>query len=123
MTESVYLAGKVWLIPTLLWLAVGVATVLWAYAQAPIDDKIRKACMGLKCIGLLLLLFCLLDPMATQERAKPGANRLALAVDNSEGLNLSDSGAKKSRAQILKQVLSIQGKSWQAKLDHDVPRQ
>ncbi len=119
MTESIYLAGKDWLIPTLLWLAVGVTTVLWAYAQAPIDDKIRKACMGLKCIGLLLLLFCLLDPMATQERAKPGANRLALAVDNSEGLNLSDSGAKKSRAQILRQVLSIQGKSWQAKLDHD----
>ena len=57
--------------------------------------------------------------MTTQKRAKPGANRLALAVDNSEGLNLSDSGAKKSRAQILKQALSIQGNNWQAKLAHD----
>ena len=119
MTESVYLAGKDWLLPALLWLGVGAATVIWAYAQAPVDGHIRKTCMALKCVGLLLLLFCLLDPMATQERAKPGANRLALAVDNSEGLNLTDSGEKKSRAQVLKQALANKSDNWQSKLAHD----
>ena len=47
---------------------------------------------GLKCLGLLLLLLCLLDPMASQERAKPGANRLALLADTSEGMNLTGAG-------------------------------
>ncbi len=119
MTESVYLAGKDWLLPALLWLGVGAATVIWAYAQAPVDGHIRKICMGLKCVGLLLLLFCLLDPMATQERAKPGANRLALAVDNSEGLNLTDSREKISRAQVLKQALANKSDNWQSNLAHD----
>ena len=119
MTESVYLAGKAWLIPALLWLAVGAATVLWAYSKAPIEDNIRKACIGLKCVGLFLLLFCLMDPMATQKRAKPGANRLALVVDNSEGLNLTDSRQSKSRAQILQKTVAPKSKNWQSKLAHD----
>ena len=119
MTESVYLAGKSWLIPALLWMGVGAATVLWAYSKAPIENNIRKACIGLKCVGLLLLLFCLLDPMATQKRAKPGANRLALVVDNSEGLNLSDSGESQSRAQILQKTIAPKSKNWQNKLAHD----
>ena len=119
MTESVYLAGKSWLIPALLWMGVGAATVLWAYSKAPIENNIRKACIGLKCVGLLLLLFCLLDPMATQKRAKPGANRLALVVDNSEGLNLSDSGESQSRAQILQKTIAPKSKNWQSKLAHD----
>ena len=32
--ESVYLAGKAWLLPAALWLAVGMATVWWAYRGA-----------------------------------------------------------------------------------------
>ena len=119
MTESVYLAGKSWLIPALLWMGVGAATVLWAYSRAPIESNIRKACIGLKFVGILLLLFCLLDPIATQKRAKPGANRLALVVDNSEGLNLSDSGESQSRAQILQKTIAPKSKNWQSKLAHD----
>ena len=56
--ESVYLAGKAWLLPAALWLAVGFATVLWAYGGASMDRHIRGACVGLKCLGLLLLLLC-----------------------------------------------------------------
>ena len=56
--ESVYLAGKAWLLPATLWLAVGLATVWWAYRGASMDRHIRGACMGLKCLGLLLLLLC-----------------------------------------------------------------
>ena len=51
--ESVYLAGKAWLLPAALWLAVGLATVWWAYRGASMDRHIRGACMGLKCLGLL----------------------------------------------------------------------
>ena len=71
-------------------LAAGLAAVVWAYHRAPADGRVRGICMGLKILGLILLLLCLLNPMITAERAKPGANQLALLADNSEGLQLSD---------------------------------
>ena len=101
MTGSIYLSGKEWLIPAALVLLVGLVTVLWAYHKAPTDGKIRGICIGLKVLGLTLLLLCLIDPMASSERAKRGANLLALVADNSEGLNITDSGARKSRADTL----------------------
>ena len=104
--ESLYLAGKAWLLPATLWLAMGLATVWWAYRGASMDRHIRGACMGLKCLGLLLLLLCLLDPMASQERAKPGANRLALLADTSEGMNLTGAGESRPRAEILQDTHS-----------------
>ena len=117
--ESVYLAGKAWLLPAALWLAVGMATVWWAYRGASMDRHIRGACMGLKCLGLLLLLLCLLDPMASQERAKPGANRLALLADTSEGMNLTGAGESRPRAEILQDTLALQANNWQAQLAND----
>ena len=119
MTGPIYLAGKEWLIPAALVLLVGLATVLWAYHKAPTDGRIRGICIGLKILGLILLLLCLLDPMASSERAKRGANLLALVADNSEGLNIIDAGARQSRAEILKQTLKSESNNWQAKLAHD----
>mgnify|MGYP004047882915 CR=1 FL=1 len=95
--ESVYLAGKAWLLPAALWLAVGLATVWWAYRGASMDRHIRGACMGLKCLGLLLLLLCLLDPMASQERAKPGAKRPSTR-SRGESLSAGNSAATTSSA-------------------------
>ena len=119
MTGSIYLSGKEWLIPAALVLLVGLVTVLWAYHKAPTDGKIRGICIGLKVLGLTLLLLCLIDPMASSERAKRGANLLALVADNSEGLNITDSGARKSRADTLKQTLKTTPGNWQTKLTHD----
>ena len=68
------LAGKDWLLPAALMLAAGLAAVVWAYHRAPADGRVRGICMGLKILGLILLLLCLLNPMITAERAKPGAH-------------------------------------------------
>ena len=119
MFESVYFAGKAWLLPAALWLAAGLATVWWAYRGSPLDRNIHGACIGLKCLGLLLLLLCLLDPMTSQERAKPGANRLAILADTSEGLNLTGAGESQPRAQVLQQQLTPQSDNWQTQLAND----
>ena len=119
MTGPIYLAGKEWLIPAALVLLVGLAIVLWAYHKAPTDGRIRGICIGLKVLGLTLLLLCLLDPMSSSNRAKRGANLLALVADNSEGLNITDSGASRSRAEILNRTLNTEPNNWQAKLAHD----
>ena len=119
MTGPVYLAGQEWLLPAAIALLVGTALVIWAYYHAPTDGKIRGFCIGLKILGLLLLLLCLIDPMTSAERAKPGANLLALVADNSEGLTLTDAGKKESRAGQLKQLLEPEADNWQAQLDND----
>ncbi|MDP7011400.1 MAG: glutamine amidotransferase [Verrucomicrobiota bacterium] len=119
MTGTIYLSGEEWLIPAALILLVGLATVLWSYHKAPTDGRIRGACIGLKTLGLMLLLICLVDPMVSSKRAKRGANLLALVADNSEGLNITDSGARLSRAEILKQTLRTEPNNWQAKLARD----
>ena len=75
--------------------------------------------MGLKILGLILLLLCLLNPMITAERAKPGANLLALLADNSEGLQLTDDGEKTSRAQTMADSLKTNPNGWLARLDND----
>jgi uncharacterized membrane protein len=119
MTGPVYLAGKEWLLPAVVVLLVGFGLVVWAYHRAPTDGKVRGICIGLKILGLILLLLCLIDPMTSAERAKPGANLLVLVADNSEGLNVTDAGEKKSRAEFLQQTLKPNAGNWQAKLDND----
>ena len=113
------LAGKDWLLPAALMLAAGLAAVVWAYHRAPADGRVRGICMGLKILGLILLLLCLLNPMITAERAKPGANLLALLADNSEGLQLTDDGEKTSRAQTMADSLKTAPNGWLARLDND----
>ena len=119
MTGTIYLSGEEWLIPAALVLLVGLVTVLWSYHKAPTDGRIRGACIGLKTLGLMLLLICLVDPMVSSKRAKRGANLLALVADNSEGLNITDSGARLSRAEILEQTLRTEPNNWQTKLARD----
>ena len=119
MTGPVYLAGKEWLLPAAVVLLVGFGLVVWAYHRAPTESRVRGVCIGLKILGLILLLLCLIDPMTSAERAKPGANLLALVADNSEGLNVTDAGEKKSRAEFLQQTLKPNAGNWQAKLDND----
>ncbi len=116
MTGTVYLSGEEWLRPALMLLALAAMLVLWAYHRAPAEGRIRGACVGLKILGFLLLLLCLIDPMGTAERAKPGANILALAADNSEGMNLTDAGTDQSRAATLRAALKPGESTWQHQL-------
>ena len=78
----------------------------------------RKLGLAVALITRLLLL-CLLDPMGTKERAKPGANILVLVADNSEGLNLKDADADQSRAAELAARLKPGAGRWQQKLAND----
>ena len=78
MNEAFYLSGKEWLLPVALALVVAVGFVLWAYHKAPTDRKTRRICIGLKVLGIVLLLLCLVDPMVTEERAQPEDTMIAL---------------------------------------------
>jgi len=105
------------------WLLAGVvlvalAVLFWAYRPAP-SRGVRTACFFLKTIALLALAFCLLEPLWSGQRAKPGANVFALVADNSQGLQIRDNAEARSRGEHLREALTVQPRNWQARLADD----
>jgi len=71
----------------------------------------------LKLLGLAALLGCLLDPLWSTQRAKPGANFLAVVADNSQGMTIKDVGETGTRGDALTNLLTAQSGDWQGQLE------
>jgi uncharacterized membrane protein len=106
-----------------LWLAAGAMTVailllIWSYRVAT-AGMVRWLCLGLKLLGLAALALCLLEPLWSGQRARPGANLIAVVADNSQGLQIKDRGETRSRGELLREVLDPQRTSWQERLEEN----
>ena len=73
------------------------------------------ACMA----ALLLLTACLLDPLWSGQRARPGANLFAVVADNSQGMQIRDRGDLRSRGDLLHAALTSDKADWRAKLEEN----
>ncbi len=113
---TIFFAAKDWLLPACLAAAVALVLVAWAYLRSPGGAGVRLLCALLKMLGVAALLACLLEPMWSREKAKPGANVLAVIADNSRSLTLNEPGAKLSRGAELRDALAGGGSAWRAKL-------
>jgi uncharacterized membrane protein len=103
-----------------VWVAVPAVAVaglvlLWSYAAAP-SGFARWVCPLLKLLGLAALAVCLLEPLWSGQRAKPGANLFAVVADNSQGLQIHDNGSSRSRAEMLRDLLAAHRGDWQETL-------
>jgi uncharacterized membrane protein len=116
-------SGLTWLWPAALSLGLALVVVLWSYRAAPAGGH-RLVCAGLKTLGLAALAFCLLEPLWSSQRARPGANLLAIVADNSQGLQIKDRGETQTRGEQLRAMLGQADAGWQRTLtDHfDVRR-
>ena len=104
----------IWLVGPLCLLA---ATVLfWSYRAAPAGFA-RWLCPVLKIIGVTALAICLLEPLWSGQKVKPGANLFAMVADNSQGLQIHDKGVARTRGEILRDLLSARRGDWQQALD------
>jgi uncharacterized membrane protein len=112
------LSGKTWLWFGVAVLAVLSALLFWSYSAAS-QKSVRWICAGCKTLGIAALLFCLLEPLWSGQRARPGANVFAVLADNSESLQIKDRGASRSRAAMLTDILNPQQTSWQAALEEN----
>lgn len=84
------------------------ALVLWSYradVAAGMGRARRWTCVVLKLAGLALLAACLLEPVWTGRRARPGANLFAVVADNSRSLEIQDAGASAPRAEEVRKLL------------------
>ncbi len=108
-------AGTDWLWPLVGFLALALVILVWSYRAAP-RGPVRVACLILKALGLAALAVCLLEPMWTGQRARPGANLFLVMADNSQGMQVRDDGASQTRGDELRALVDPSRTDWQATL-------
>ncbi len=113
---AIFFAGKSWLMPVALVSAGAVIFVAWSYVRSAAAGPLKFACALLKLLGIAALLACLLEPMWSREKAKPGANVFAVVADNSRSLTLNEPGAKLSRGAEMREVLLGERSAWRKTL-------
>lgn len=117
--SSIYFAGEEWLRPAAIVFGVFLVIVALSYRRSPGGRGIRFACAALKIAGLALLLVCFLEPMWAAQRAKPGANLMAIIADNSRSMTARDEGASETRGATMAKSLADSTGGWRARLAQD----
>ncbi len=117
MLAALLISGRAWLWPAAALTAVGAGLLILVYRRAAADPGLRALCAALKLLGLLTLAACLLDPLWSGQRAKPGANIFVVLADNSQGMQIKDRDAKESRSDFLRGLLDVSHQPWLTKLE------
>ncbi len=91
---------------------------LWSYRRSSMPFKWKAMAVGLRLVGITLLLFCLLEPMGSLQRPKSQANVFAVLMDNSQSMGILMQEATKSGRLDLEPSLSDEA-TWQRKLADD----
>lgn len=116
---SLIFSGRDWLVPVAVLATTGSAALVWGYSRARAERGLSATCALLKVLGFTALALCLLEPLWTGQRAKPGANLLAVVADNSQGMQIHDRGNAQSRGEFLRESLAGKGADWLGKLRED----
>jgi ABC-type antimicrobial peptide transport system permease subunit len=113
-TEGLLLSAMGGLLGLMLayWLGNGLVTMM-SNGGRRMDLDVRPDLRVLAFASLVSLLACLLEPLWSTQRARPGANFIAVIADNSQGLGIKDRGETKTRGQSLTNLLAPQH-GWQA---------
>lgn len=106
-----------WWIAAILSAVVGLLA-LWSYVGGQRLTFSTLTALSLKCVAVVALAFCLLEPQLRVERPRPGANMLAVVVDNSRSMQIHAAGAAQSRAENLRPWLQTQS-AWQTRAAQD----
>lgn len=118
MTEWGLWGAPEWAGTALVLLAIGAAALLWGYWRAPSSFGWRTAAAALKVMGLAALVLCLVEPLTSGVRPRPGANLFAVAVDNSQSMRIRDTRGGRTRGEELQQMLLAES-YWQTRLGQD----
>ncbi|MEX0641163.1 MAG: glutamine amidotransferase [Pirellulales bacterium] len=116
-------SSLVWGSPAWGWLALALAAVsaaalAWGYWRAPASSPLRLLAAALKAVAIGGLALCLVEPLFSGTRARPGANMFAVVADNSESMTIYDLAASDSRGQDLQKLLKLES-SWHQRLGTD----
>jgi hypothetical protein len=110
---SVVFAQPQLLIPAVVALVVVVLLLSWSYlraSHAPLG--VRIGAFALKLVGIAALLLCLLDPLASKQTVKPGANTFVVLVDNSRSMRIGEKNTDR-----LRDILDESKSTWPGRLE------
>ena len=98
--------------------SAAIVVVVWSYRQS--SNRLGFRCLAglLKLTGIAALLFCLLEPLFSGVRPRPGANLFVLLADDSQSLQVHDADEEQSRGEKLRDLLK-QDHAWQVRLQQD----
>jgi len=109
-------SGREWILPAACLLGLALFILFWGFRQASRTGSRPFVPAFLKALGLLALAACLLEPLWTNNRARPGANVFAIVADNSQGMQIRDRDQSTTRGAALRALLTDAEAEWQRQL-------
>ncbi len=116
-SPKLVLGAADWLVAMAILAAFMLLLLAFGYWRAGASRGVRMLAATLKALGILLLAFCLLEPLFSGERARPGANQFVILADNSQSMMLKDGGETTRGKQL--QTLATQSAAWFQQLGRD----
>src|SRR5262245_13717612 len=105
MWDNVSLEASQTVVWAALLAALAVAVLAWSYFRSTARSWVRLTASLLKTAGILILGLCLVDPVFTGTRPRPGSNLFLVVADNSVSLTLSDRRRRETRGEALRERL------------------
>lgn len=115
---SLILGSPAWLGPAVVAAVAAIAVLLWSYVRSPGSPVVRGLAAALKATGMLLILLCLIEPLFSGRRPRPGANLFVVIADDSQSMQIHDPGARQSRLDAMRRRLA-EDAAWHARLSQD----
>ena len=112
------LGAQNWLGGALALTVVATFVLMIAHRRGGSSSKWRALAASLKATGVIALAVCLVEPLYTGTRPRPGSNLFLVVADNSRSLELSDRGLSESRGQEIRKQLQDQS-VWLTRLAQD----
>jgi uncharacterized membrane protein len=89
--STLVLGAPQWMSIAVAVAALFVVLLFFGYRGAGASLGVRATAAALKAVGIGILALCLLDPLISTRRARPGANGFVVLADNSQSMTLKDS--------------------------------
>ena len=118
IVAEITLGGRQFLIPALLLAGMALGVLFWSYARSPRRNGTQLVALLLKMSGIIALTLCLLEPLYTGTRPRPGSNLVLVVADDSRSLQVVDPASGQPRAESMSEPLQDEA-PWLVRLGQD----
>ena len=118
MTDNLVWGSPNWLWPAVVLAGAAVLFIVWSYLRRGAFAGARLCAAILKAGAIVALALCLIEPLFSGLRPRPGANLFVILADNSQSMQLRDRGRRATRGEVMAEHLQ-EGSDWQTRFSQD----
>jgi hypothetical protein len=118
IVAEVSLGAPHWLPWAIVLSMLALAALAWSYRRSYARGWVRAVAALLKTAAILALAVCLVEPLFTGTRPRPGSNLFLVVADNSRSLQLADGGSRETRGAAMQRRLKEES-AWLARRGQD----